>query len=207
MLLAAVKALRMRRLLDRSDLSWPTGRMFVRMLLPLVFSATAAFADGCPTAPDHEAALDALYEQVQSAPNEMMARGPARQMWQYWLDAPDEPSQTMLDEGMRATRVGDYLRAIDRFNRLVSYCPFYAEGYNQRALVNYLRGDYRAVLPDLDQALEFNPRHTGALTGKALTLIAMGREEEAQPILREAVALNPWLGERALLRAHEDDEL
>ena len=181
--------------------------MFVRRLLPLVFSATAAFADGCPTAPDHEAALDALYEQVQSAPNEMMARGPARQMWQYWLDAPDEPSQTMHDEGMRATRVGDYLRAIDRFNRLGSYCRFYAEGYNQRAFVHFLRGDYAMVLPDIDQAIALNPRHTGALTGKALTLIELDRAVEAQLVLRDAVALNPWLSERFLITEPEGDDL
>lgn len=181
--------------------------MLKRIVIPIVFLGSMAVADGCPVAPDHEAALDALYAQVQSAPNEMTARPYARQMWDLWLDAPDEPSQMMLDEGMRAIRVGDYLRATDRLNRLVSYCPFYAEGYNQRAFVNYLRGDYEAALPDLDQAIEFSPRHTGALTGKALTLIAFGRNDEAQEVLRAAVALNPWLGERALLTEPLGDDL
>ena len=172
-----------------------------------VVAAQSAVADGCPVAPDHTAALDALYAQVQRAPNEMIARTFSSQMWDLWLEAPDEPSQMMLDEALRAARVGEYLRATDRLNKLVSYCPFYAEGYNQRAYVNYLRGDYPAVLPDLDQAIALNPRHTGALTGKALTLIAMGRDDEAQPILKEAVALNPWLGERALIKQLKGDDL
>lgn len=151
--------------------------------------------------------MDSLYSEIQRAPNGFAAGAYSDQLWELWLEAPDEPSQMMLNEALRAMRVGDYLRATDRLNMLVSYCPFYAEGYNQRAFVNYLRGDYPAVLPDLDQAISLNPRHTGALTGKALTLIAMGREDEAQPLLKDAVALNPWLSERALIKEPEGDEL
>ena len=158
-------------------------------------------------APDHTAALDDLYAEVQRAPNEMIARQFSNQMWDLWLEAPDEPSQMMLDAALRAMRVGDYLRAMDQLDTLVSYCPFYPEGYNQRAFVNYLRGDYPAVLPDIDQAIDLNPRHTGALTGKALTLIALGREDEAQDVLKDAVELNPWLGERALIKEPLGDEL
>ncbi|MFP7671758.1 tetratricopeptide repeat protein [Marivita sp. S0852] len=177
------------------------------LLIPAICAAQIAAADGCPVAPDHTDALDQLYSQVQQAPNEMVARTFSRQMWELWLDAPDEPSQSMLDEGMRALRVGDYLRATDRLDKLVSYCPFYAEGYNQRAFVNFLRGDFEAVLPDVDRTLELNPRHTGALTGKAMTLIALGRDAEAQRVLKEAVSLNPWLGERALITEPDGEDL
>jgi hypothetical protein len=37
------------------------------------------------------------------------------------------------------------------------------------------------------------------LSGKALTLMGLGRDAEAQTVLRAALALNPWLEERALL--------
>ncbi|SHG81740.1 tetratricopeptide repeat protein [Marivita hallyeonensis] len=177
------------------------------LTIPFLVSAQLAVADGCPVAPDHEATLDSLYAEIQTAPNQMVARGISNQMWELWLEAPDEPSQMMLDAGLRALRVGDYLRALDQLNKLVSYCPFYAEGYNQRAFVRYLSGDFEAVLPDLDQALDINPRHTGALTGKALTLMALDRGDEAQAVLRDAVALNPWLSERALLIEPEGDPL
>ena len=181
--------------------------MLTRIAISVILMAQTAYADGCPTSPDHEAALDQLYEQVQAAPNEIAARVFSSQMWELWLEAPDEPSQAMLNEGLRALRIGDYLRANDRLSALVSYCPFYAEGYNQRAFVSYLRGDYEAVLPDVDEAIRLNPRHTGALTGKALTLIALGRNDEAQDVLKTAVALNPWLGERALITEPEGEDL
>ena len=159
-----------------------------------------ALADGCPEAPDHAAALDALLAEVQAAPGEMQARPISNRMWDLWLEAPDEPSQAMLDAGMRFRSGFDYLNALERFGALVDYCPFYAEGYNQRAFIHFLREDFAAALPDLDRALEINPQHVGALSGKALTLFALGREEDGQRVLREAVALNPWLAERALLK-------
>ena len=54
-------------------------------------------------------------------------------------------------------------------------------------------------LDSRDRALEFRPRHLGALSGKALTLMGLGRHDEAQLLLREAVKINPWLAERRLL--------
>jgi Flp pilus assembly protein TadD len=84
-------------------------------------------------------------------------------------------------------------------NELVSYCPHWAEGWNQRAFVHFLREDYDAALADLEITLELSPRHVAALSGKGLTLMRMGREDEGDKVLREAVALHPWLPERGLL--------
>lgn len=176
-------------------------------VIALCLVAGPVFADGCPEAPDHEPALDGLYSALQAVPDAFAARAISNRMWQLWLDAPDEPSQAMLDAGMRARSLGDFLRAQDRFDALVGYCPFYAEGYNQRAFLSFMREDYASVLPDIDRTLEINPRHVGALSGKALTLFALGRDEEGQAVLRAALALNPWLSERVLLREDPGEDL
>jgi len=47
--------------------------------------------------------------------------------------------------------------------------------------------------------IALSPRHTGALTGRALTLMALGRTAEARADLLVALALNPWLPERRFL--------
>ncbi|WP_299922732.1 hypothetical protein [uncultured Pelagimonas sp.] len=179
----------------------------IRTALITIFWAGAAVADGCPEAPDHSEPLQGLYDQLQQVDGDMQARQVSNQMWQYWADAPDEASQEILDEGMKARAAWDFLMAIDRFDALVAYCPFYAEGYNQRAFVNYLRQDYEAALPDLERTLEINPKHLGSLSGRALTLLALGREVEGQKALREALALNPWLSERHLLKPLPGQEL
>lgn len=173
----------------------------------LLFFGSPLLADGCPTAPDHSAEMDPLYRALLTAPDEMSARLITNEMWGYWDNAPDEPSQSMLDEGMRARARFDFVFALDRLNALVSYCPFYAEGYNQRAFVNFLREDFEAALPDLERALDLNPRHVGALSGRAVTLIALGRDDAAQDALRAALAVNPWLPERAMLQVSDGDDL
>ncbi|WP_299354400.1 tetratricopeptide repeat protein [uncultured Shimia sp.] len=160
----------------------------------------AAVASECPTAPDHSVKLDALIGQIQVAPDETEARVLSNELWQYWADAPDEAAQEVLDRGMRKRAAWDLLGALEDFDTLVAYCPEYAEGYNQRAFANFLRQDFEAALPDLERAIELSPRHIGALSGRAMTLIGLGREAEAQDALVAALELNPWLPERGLLK-------
>ena len=175
-------------------------------ILILAVSASPTFAD-CPPAPDIVSDETRLYESIQSAENELAARPFTLGLWELWTMAPDEPAQSLLDQGMQARASYDFVRATDALDKLVEYCPDYAEGYNQRAFVNFLRQDYETALVDLDRAIELSPRHTGALTGKALTLIGLGRDDEAQGLLRDAVDLNPWLGERHLIKEPPGEEL
>ena len=161
--------------------------------------AAPAFAE-CPPAPDIAEAEAALFARAQAAENEGQGRDVMNELWKIWTTAPDEPAQELLDRGMSARSSYDFLGALDALDRLVEYCPDYAEGYNQRAFVNFLRQDYEAALVDLDLALERAPKHVAALSGKALTLMGLGRQDEAQEVLREAVKLNPWISERRMLQ-------
>ncbi len=174
------------------------------LFLPALFAGQIALAD-CPAAPDHSAALDTLIDKVRMADTPTQARDLSNQMWTFWADAPDEAAQEMLDSGMQKRANYDYLGALADLDRLVAYCPDYAEGYNQRAFVNYLRQDFARALPDLDLALERAPRHVAAMSGRALTLIALGRRGEAHLQLSQALELNPWLPERGLLAGLKND--
>ena len=119
-------------------------------------------------------------------------------MWGFWTDAPDELAQEMLDRGMTRRSSYDFLGALKDLDRLVAYCPEYAEGYNQRAFVHFLRQDFTPALRDLDRAIALSPNHVAALSGRALTLMGLGRIDEARSALDHALELNPWLPERRL---------
>jgi tetratricopeptide (TPR) repeat protein len=175
-------------------------------LVALVALLGPAGALACPAPPDHSAALDALFARVQDAGSAQEARRLSNEMWALWTDAPDTHAQELLDEGMERRAAHDLAGAIKAFDALVDYCPGYAEGYNQRAFANFIRQDYAAALPDLARALARAPRHTGALTGRAMTLMALQRPGEAAIVLRRALELNPWLSERGLLPALEAAE-
>jgi len=137
--------------------------------------------------------------EIKAAPSETAARVLGGKLWEIWTKAPDAEAQQLLDQGMGLRASYAYAESEVILDKLVAYCPDYAEAWNQRAFTRFLRQDYDRALEDLDRALAILPTHTGALTGKALTLIGMGRPELAQPVLREALRVNPWLSERALL--------
>lgn len=166
-----------------------------------------AVAEVCPEAPDHTVRIEELIDGLGDAQTETQARILTEELWTLWTDAPDERAQHLLNEGMRKRSGFDFLGSRDALDELVEYCPDYAEGYNQRAFTSYLRQDFAAALYDLERALEINPRHIAALSGKGLSLMGLGRMDEAQEALRAAVDLNPWLSERALLTIPPGTEL
>ncbi|SFS22069.1 tetratricopeptide repeat protein [Yoonia litorea] len=164
-----------------------------------LLGASPAFAETCPAVPDRTDEKAALYAGLLASENELAAAPYNAGLWEIWLDAPDEIAQEMLDRGMERRRVSDFLGSIAALDRLVDYCPAYAEGYNQRAFTYFLGGRFEEALADLDRTLAILPDHIGALSGKGLTLIELGRNDEAQEALRSAVALHPWLSERFLI--------
>ncbi|MEO0702433.1 MAG: tetratricopeptide repeat protein [Pseudomonadota bacterium] len=173
--------------------------------LPLALIAPAAVA--CPALPDRSEEFAVLFDEARTAPNEMLGRAASDKMWAIWTTAPDAAAQELLTQGMTARRYGDYLAAIRAFDGLVAYCPDYAEGYNQRAFIYFLSGEPEQARIDLERTLAITPDHVGALSGLALTLIQLGREDEAQTYLRAALELNPWIPERGLLREPPGQEL
>ncbi len=170
--------------------------------LALILASGPVWAD-CPPAPDHRAEMAELHARAQAAGSEAEGRTVTGQMWALWTAAPDEPAQEMLDRGMAAIRASDLLGAMDALDRLVAYCPDYAEGWNQRAFAEFLAGRMEASRADLERALALEPDHVAALTGLALVLTALGDVVGAQARLRDALRLNPWLPERALLTGEE----
>lgn len=169
-----------------------------RLICCLILTAGAAFGETCPEAPDHMANIDELIAEVQDATNQADARHIGGEMWKLWTDAPDAAAQLLLDKGMQRRESHDLAGAYNEFDQLVSYCPDYAEGYNQRAFVNYLRQNFEDALVDLDRAIALSPTHVAALSGKALTLMGLDRMDEARVTLAKALKLNPWLSERSL---------
>ena len=173
--------------------------MRITCLVLALWPAASPAQEACPPQPDIAAEMDGLIARARAAPDARAAQSVSDAMWALWSRAPDARAQELLDEGMERRSAFDLAGAVDALDALVAYCPDYAEGYNQRAFANFLRRDYAAALPDLDRAIALRPRHVAALSGRGLTLIALGRVEEGQDAIRAALELNPWLQERAYL--------
>lgn len=178
----------------------PMTPIFRTAALIALMPAFATAQEACPPGIDFTAQIAGLLNDARAAPDQASGSRISNQMWAIWTKAPDARAQDLLDSGMSRRELYDFATAESVFDTLIAYCPAYAEGWNQRAFVRFLRQDFDRALPDLDEALRLNPTHVGALSGKALTLFHLGREAEGQAVLRAALKLNPWLAERAYLR-------
>ena len=170
----------------------------MRIFLAIALVTGPAFAD-CPAPEDTSAELLDLFEQARAAEDFQTGREISGKMWKVWLRAPDEAAQAVLDSGMRRRDSYDFIGAMKEFDRLVDYCPDYAEGFNQRAYIHFLQKNFEDALVDLDAALLRQPNHVAAQSGRGLTLMSLGRIAEARAQMLIAVGNNPWLSEAALL--------
>lgn len=169
------------------------------LLTVMAIGLGSGAAADCPEPQDVSKEMQTLFEEARSAENFTQGQSVSGKMWAVWLRAPDAAAQEILDAGMRRRDSYDFAGALQHFDRLAAYCPTYAEGFNQRAYIHYLQEDYAAALVDLDIALQLQPNHVGAQSGRGLTLMQMGRLAEARAQMLIAVENNPWLSEAALL--------
>lgn len=169
---------------------WLVGALWAAM-----FSIATAAASPLPSKEQ-----DALFDALKAAPTEADARRIENDIWMSWLDAaPTSDIRTKLDTAMQRRDSFDLKGAKDLLDEVVEEAPDYSEGWNQRAFVYFLQGNHEASLEDIERALDLEPRHFGALSGRAMILMTMGRVELGQKALREAVEIHPFLKERGML--------
>lgn len=164
-----------------------------------VLFAGQSLAASCPAFPDRTQERAQLLADLADADTFKKGEAANHNMWVFWRTAPDAAAQEMLNAGLGAIRVGDYIVAVDVLTDLVAYCPDYAEGYNQLAFAYFLRNENAKSEALLKQTLALEPSHFGALSGLGLIYLRTDRPALAQIYLRKGVAVNPWMNERSLL--------
>lgn len=151
---------------------------------------------------------DALFDALKKAPNEAEVEVIENEIWRSWLEAAPSPDlQSKLETAMRLRGQYDFQGARDLLDEVIAEAPDYSEGWNQRAFVLFLQGNYEASLEDIDRTLDLEPRHFGALSGKAMIFITQGRVKLGQETLRQAVEIHPYLKERSMLIAPKGVDL
>lgn len=172
-----------------------------RTLLALVAAFVAIAPPVFAASVDREALRDRLFERLAAARTEKEGREAEDAIWRMWVDHPDPAVREALAAGMRQRDSYEWDKALQSFSRVILTDPDYAEGWNQRAFIYFLKEDFDAALADLNKTLELEPRHFGALSGKAMILMRTDRFDEGQDVLRKAVAIHPFLKERGMLVA------
>jgi len=121
-------------------------------------------------------------------------RGLAEQgLWAIWSRSGDPAIDRLMAAGIGQMQAGQFAAAAAAFSEVIRRRPAFAEGWNKRATVYYLAGDYRRSLMDCDEVLKRNPRHFGALSGYGQIYFRLEQYDKAIEYWRRALAVNPNL--------------
>lgn len=167
--------------------AWLCRCAVVLMLSQLILPASG-FAD------QQDGRLDRLFQRLQTTEDLSDAAAIQQQIWQIWIEFEDRSINQLMRRGMTAMARGDHGTALEAFDTMVDQAPAFAEAWNKRATVLYLMGRLDESVLDIQQTLELEPRHFGALSGLALIYDALEEPAAALRSLEAALAINPHLG-------------
>lgn len=137
--------------------------------------------------------LDFLFEALKAAPDQDAAKHVEHRIWALWFVSGSDTADLLMSRVKTAVEKGDADTALKLLDAVIELKPDFAEGWNQRAAVYFVKKDYGRALADLSQALAREPRHFGAWAGLGAILQDIGDEKRALDAYRHALALYPQL--------------
>ena len=114
-------------------------------------------------------------------------------LWRIWSRSGDPAIDRLFANGVEQMSAADFDQALASFNEIVRRKPAFAEGWNKRATLYFMLGQFEKSLRDCDEVLKRNPHHFGALSGAGQIHLQLGNLRSALEYFRRAVDANPNL--------------
>jgi tetratricopeptide (TPR) repeat protein len=149
--------------------------------------------DAPQASPNPRYNLDTLFDALKVAPDAESAKAIEDRIWGLWMVSGSDTCNFLMARAKAAADGKDYDLAVKLLDTVIELKPDFAEGWNRRATVYYLKKDYGHSLSDIREVLVREPRHFGALTGLGLILREIGDERHALEAYRKALAIDPHL--------------
>lgn len=118
-------------------------------------------------------------------------------IWRIWSRSGDAEIDRLFAQGVQQLQASALHDALTTFNEIVARKPDFAEGWNKRATIYFLLGEYEKSLADCDEVFKRNAQHFGALSGAGQIHLQLGHARAALEFFRRAVEVNPNLEEVA----------
>jgi tetratricopeptide (TPR) repeat protein len=135
--------------------------------------------------------LDALFTQLEQAPDDAAAARVESEIWQHWSDS-GSPTVNILVERAAAAEGEGNAELAERFLEQASdLAPNFAEPWNRRANIAYRAHDYSGAIAAIQETLKREPRHFGALAGLGLIYEETNQPRAALDAFRAALAIHP----------------
>jgi tetratricopeptide (TPR) repeat protein len=153
----------------------------------------AALARSAALAAQDDPRLDALFGELRTTDSGIAAANAEREIWSIWLEVADPVAARATARGVRYLQLARLDAAEAAFTRAITAAPDFAEAWNKRATVRFLKGDDAGSLEDIRRTLALEPRHFGALSGRAMILERRAQPARALAAYEAALTVNPHL--------------
>jgi tetratricopeptide (TPR) repeat protein len=131
-----------------------------------------------------------LHERLRD--ESAFVRGFAEQgLWLLWTRSGDPDIDALMARATEDMQAGRYAEAISVLTGVIGKKPEFAEGWNRRATVHYLAGQYEKSIADCHEVLKRNPGHFGALSGMGQIYFQLEDWTQALEWYRRALEVNP----------------
>ena len=95
------------------------------------------------------------------------------------------------DQGVQLYGAGQWVEALEQFDRAIELAPKFSEAYNSRGLTYHMLEMRHQAIADFDQAVQVNPRYAEAFFNRALAKFELGAMREAIADMDKAIELDP----------------
>jgi len=112
-------------------------------------------------------------------------------LWRLWSRSGEPAVDRLMAAGAEHMQAGRLDAAAKAFSEVIRRKPAFAEGWNKRATVYFLAGDYKRSLADCHEVMKRNPSHFGALSGYGQIYYQLGQYDKALVYWRRALKVNP----------------
>jgi tetratricopeptide (TPR) repeat protein len=143
--------------------------------------------------PERGRSIDFLFEALKAAPDAETAKLIENRIAALWLASGSDTADLLMSRVKEAADQKDVDLAIRLLDAIIELRPDYAEAWNRRATMYFVKKDYGHALADLAQTLAREPRHFGALSGLGMILQEMGEDKRALEAFRRALEIDPHL--------------
>lgn len=114
-------------------------------------------------------------------------------LWSSWCRSGNAQADRLFRAGVDAMQNRRLAEAEELFGRVIEMLPSFAEGWNKRATVRYMRKNFKGSIADCQQTLARNSDHFGAASGQGLCHLSLNEFREAAVCFRRALEIHPHL--------------
>jgi len=114
-------------------------------------------------------------------------------LWSTWCRSGDAEVDRIFRAGVEAMQQQKLTEAEELFTRVIERRAEFAEGWNKRATVRFMRRNFAGAIADCQQTLARNGNHFGAASGQGLCHMSLNEFREAAVCFRRALEIHPHL--------------